>query len=314
MECKKLMDKLCTCASQVPTHAEVLGLRQHPVDELERKAKSFLTMLGEACNHPMDRGDWITEESRTVIKMPMGARAVLYHASGAMEITRGLNPMESLFKENIDDKPYLTKLVEGIFSRSKLREALAPNNRLEFERLWSIKAAAGDREGKVVRPVLCRVIGAYRQFVGQLPVLGAASVAVKVAAQGELDSLSYRVRETTGEVIERAELARPEQAARQVLLQLKSLMGKSKLNLDETAEVQWFQLGYFSLSKRKAQRVLAPTYLAAISIAGQERQAYLFAVPATEVAYLPLSFLGTEAPPMRFRQAAPYLRKEVAAD
>jgi hypothetical protein len=314
MEYKKLMEKLCACASQVPTHAEVLGLRQHPVDELERRAKSFLSTLGDACSHPMDRGDWITEESRTLIKMPMGARAVLYHASGAMEIHTGLNPMESLFQENIDDKPYLTKLVESVAARSKLREGLSPNNRLEFERLWLIKAAAGDREGKVVRPVLCRAIGAYRQFVGQLPVLGAASVAVKVAVQGQLDSLSYRIRETTGEVIERAELSRPEQAARQVLRQLQALMGKSKGNLDEAAKVQSFQLGYISLSKRQAQRVLAPAYLAAISIAGQERQAYLFAVPATEVAYLPLSFLGTEAPPTRFRKAAPYLRQEVAAD
>jgi hypothetical protein len=75
-------------------------------------------------------------------------------------------------------------------------------------------------------------------------------------------------------------------------------MGKSKLDLDEAAKPQWVRFGYLSLSKRKTQRLLAPVYIAAIEIVGQqEAQAYLVTASATEKAYLQLGLNGVEAHP-----------------
>lgn len=303
MEARMLIEKLAAQVPDVPKHADVIMLRQHSVDEIVRRAKRFLSAVGDASRHAMEYGDWVSQPNRTLIRMPLGARAVLYHASGAMELRSGLSPMEALFKE-APDKDSLVKLIEEITSRARISEWLGSNTSLEFERLWYIKAAAAGREGKPLKPVLCRAVGAYRQRVAGLPVWGPASVAVKVAAEGELDSLTLQARETTEKVIERAEILRPEQAARQITSQLYGLMGKSKLNLNEAAKPEWMRFGYFSLPKRKPQRVLAPAYIAAITVKGQESQAYLFTVPATETAYVPLFLAGSEAPPSRFRRAS----------
>ena len=163
---------------------------------------------------------------------------------------------------------------------------------------------------------LCRAVGAYRHFVEELPVWGSPSVALKIAGGGKLDT-HVHVRETSGEVIDRPAILRPAEAARRIALQLAVLMGKSKINLDEAAKPEWLRFGFLSLSKRKAQRLLAPTYIAAIRIEGQqEAQAYMFAVPATEVAYLSLPVFGHEAPPSRQRPAVAVpvaVKKETAA-
>ena len=106
------------------------------------------------------------------------------------------------------------------------------------------------------------------------------------------------MRETTGEVVDRARILRPDRAAQQISLRLSSLMGKSKISISEVAAPQWLRFGYLSLPKRKSQLLLAPVYVASIEIEGQEEsQAYLFVTPATEKTYLPLWQNGSEAPP-----------------
>ena len=124
---------------------------------------------------------------------------------------------------------------------------------------------------------------------------GAASVAIKLASEGTLDSLTIQMRESTGEAIDRVEVLRPEQAARQICLQLSGLIGES--NVSEVAKPRTLRFGYLSLPKRKAQRILAPVYIAEFELKGQEvSQAYVLVTPATEKTYLPLPN-GSEAPP-----------------
>lgn len=289
--------KMVESVGEVPSEVDVYAVRQYALDEIGQRAERFLTTVAESFSLPQDRGDRMIQEDRTVIRLPLGARAVVYHASGAMQIVSGLQPMEALFSQ-MDDQESLIRLVEKTVDRLNLGEWIGKEASLSFEHLWQIKAAAADREGITVKPVLCRIIGAYRHYVGKFPVWGAASMAVKLAGEGQLDSVTLQVRETTGEVLDRASVLEPERAAHQVLQQLKSLMGRSKIPASEMARPQWFSFGYVSLSKRKPQRLLAPVYTAAVEIVGQEEaQAYLFVVPATEKAYLPLERMGSDAPP-----------------
>lgn len=307
MESKKLIDKLVASVGKVPVRAEVFQVRQQPIDELERRVRRFLAAVAEGIKLPLERGNWISRDGRTLIQMPLGVRAVLHHASGAMSLYAGLQPMEALFKGEQKEEA-LVKMVDRVATEAKVREWVTPDTRLRFEKLWYIKACAATREGAPVKPVLCRVVGAYRHIVGELPVWGPASMAVKVAADARLDSVSFLLRETTGEVVDKPDILPPEVAAGQVAVQLRRLMGKSNLDLDEAAVPKWFRFGYLSMPKRKPQRVLAPTYIAAIAIEGQpEAQAYIFAVPATEAAYMPLSLYGQDAPITRLRQ----MREEV---
>jgi len=294
---KKLIEKMVSSVRDVPSEADIFAVRQYPIDELKRRAKRFLAMAGEAYDLPLSRGDWVEKQDQTIIRLTQGARAVIYHASGAMKLVTGLNPMESLFK-GTQKQEQLIKMVEEAADRLNISEWVRKDESLDFERLWKIKACASDRKGETLEPVLCRAIGAYRHFVADLPVWGAASASINLAGEGELDSLTIQMREPTDEVIDRAKIIPPDEAAHQILLQLKTVMGKSKIPVSEVAIPKGLHFGYLSLTKRKVQHVLAPAYVAAIEIDGQEeKQAYLFAASATEKAYLPLCLSGKEATP-----------------
>jgi hypothetical protein len=304
MDTKSMIERIGSTVENVPARAEVLALRQPSLDQTSRRAKRFLVSTGERCGVQVERGDWVVQDDRTLVRMPLGARAVIYHASGAIKLVAGLNPMESLFKKG-QDRDRSVKLVEETAERLGVHQWAGRNESLRFERLWQIKAAAADPKGKTVEPTLCRVVGAYRHFVGEIPVWGPASAAIKVAGDGALDSLTIQIRETTGEIVDRVKILRPEQAARQILLQLSGLMGNAKALMGELAWPSWMRFGYLSLPKRKAQRLLAPVYIAAIETrGGEEHQSYLFAVNASEIAFLPLCLTGAEPVSALLRRTA----------
>jgi hypothetical protein len=304
---KELIERMTAGVDSLPEHAEVFALRQYSVEEMTRRAKRLIGAVAEMCGVSMDRADWLRQEDRTLARLPMGGRAVIQHASGAVKVVAGLRPMESLFAK-IESRDRLEKLVATAAERLRISEWVGQRESLSFERLWQIKAAAADRQRKLAEPVLCRIVGAYRQSVGKLPVWGPASVAIKLANEGAIDSVSIQVRETTGEPIEWAPLIRPEEAARQILLQLGGLMGRSKAPFTELASTHWMRFGYLSLGKRNSQRVLAPHYVAAITIKGEEMQAYQFVIPATEKTYMPICQGGSNPPAAEFRRAAPSSR------
>lgn len=282
---------------------EILLLRAHSIDENVRRLTRFLKVVGEACDHNYDRSDWIRHEDRIVARLPHGGRAEILHASGAMRLVSGLQPMERLFP-SMKSRDALEKLVRSVAGRLRIDDWVAAHETLEFERLWQIKAAAANRERIQARPVLCRAVGAFRQSVRGLPILGGASVVLKVAAEGALDALSTQLVETASEAFESAPLLPPKEAARAIYRQLQSLMGgKAPLSRSRvTAEP--LRLGYLHLGRRKTQRLLAPHYFAAVRVEGQEVLAYHLVTPATELVYQPLCLAGHDAPAARLRRAA----------
>ena len=295
MATKALVEKISSSVSGRPERAEVLRLRQHSTDELERRAKRLLATVGEAFGLPVGRADWVVGPTQTLIRMPGRSRALYHHASGAMKVAAGLEPMEALFG-HAEHQAELVQMVEHAAARLNLRDFIGRDEAVRFERLWSIKAAAANREGSQVPPVLCRVVGAYRHFVGEVPVWGPASIALTLAGGGRFDSLALNMRETAGETIARPSLLAPEQAAQNIALRLETLMGQSRIDLDEAARLDWARFGYLSLPARKAQTVLAPVFIAAISIIHERvRQAYVLVAPATENHYLSLPLYGDEA-------------------
>jgi hypothetical protein len=210
--------------------------------------------------------------------------------------------MESLFQHPREHES-LVKMVEATAAKLQFKSWIGPGEALNFERLWQIKAAAGDRKGAVTKPVLCRAVGTYRHMVADLPVWGPASVVLKLAAGLTLDSLTLQLRAVTDRVIEQARIVPPDEAARQVLHKMNGLMSGSKLQFSDVAAPLWFRFGYFSLSKRKAQRLLAPVYAAALHTEGEETFNYLAVVPASDKSYLPLDGCISEAPALSTRAA-----------
>jgi hypothetical protein len=180
---------------------------------------------------------------------------------------------------------------------------------LSFERLWRIRAAGGDREGKVTEPVLCRAIGAFRHFVRDLPVYGRASTTVEIAAGGRLSSASVSLRRFAGDeggkTVAKAKVRTPESAAHDVAARLVQAFGGLE-DLKSTRLVpEWFRFGYLSLSRRHTQGLLAPFYIASVVVEREyEASAHVIAVPGSDEQFIRLP---------RGRRSAATVRPTIAA-
>lgn len=294
MNIDTLMESLAAVRQDVPAEIAILELQRPTVDDVQRRLKKFLRAGSEACDAAYDRGQWTRFDDRTLVRLPQGAYAVGYHASGALKLSAGYAPMDKLFKES-ESRAALTQRAEGFVKALGLHESLGRGESLAFERLWQIKAAAADRSGKTVDAVLCRAVGAFRHHIDGIPVLGAASVAVQIAGDGSLDALSMLMRTPGGEVFDRAKVVHPERAARQLVQRLAERFGQAKGEVRVDAR-DGLRFGYVSLPKRKAQRLLAPVYMATIDVMHeQERQGLVLTVPATERGYLTVEPPGAES-------------------
>ena len=304
MDTNTLMDQLLsnTAPHQIPDEVAILELRRWSVDELQRRLRKWLRAGSQACETGFDHGEWSVREDHTLVRLPQGGRAEVYHASGALRLSSGAAPMENLFKEAPSRKE-LQERTDRFVASLGVREQLGRAESLSFERLWQIKAAGEDRAGRRTDPVLCRAVGAYRHHIEGIPVYGPASVAVQIAGDGRLDSVSMLLRGPTQETLEHAKVLAPERAARGLLQQLASQFGQGRDPSRDTnrAEPRFecrdgLRLGYISLGKRKVQRLLAPVYVATIDVTHeQESQGLVMVVAATEKNYLPLNPPGSES-------------------
>jgi hypothetical protein len=288
-------------ASQPPAQVDVLLLQQLSRDQLQARSRRFVGLLREQDGCPNDDGgSWKQSDDHTVIHLSGGARAVLYHASGALRYVSGLAPAQAPFARGTEQDALL-RLVQERALKLRLAEWAGANAELRFEHLFRTLGRGTDRAGKQSEATLFRAIGAYRQFFKGIPVLGAASAAVQVAGDGQLDTLAILTRPGNGEVLERAAVIEPQAGARRILAQLATLLGQREVPAD-AVESAGMQFGYLDLGKRKPQRVLAPAYVAKIVLRQRRvRQAYVLAVAATERTYLDIPLFGSEAPVTRGR-------------
>jgi hypothetical protein len=217
---------------------------------------------------------------------------MVYHASGALRYVSGLGPTDAPFEHDAE-RAVLQRLVEERARKLALSDWAGPNGELRFERLFRTLGRGADPAGKTSATTLFRALGAWRQYAGGIPVLGAASVALRLAGDGRLDALSVQVRPANGEVLDRATIIEPQAGARQIVAQLATLLGQKEVPGD-LVESATLQFGYLDLGKRKTQRVLAPGYVAQVVLRHKTgRQAYVLAVRATERAYLDLPVYGS---------------------
>ncbi len=292
-------------AGKPPSHADVLLLQPLSREQLLARARRFIGLLREQDGCPnRDAGSWKQTDAHTVIHLPGGARAVLYHASGALRYVSGLAPAAAPFSRGTEQDTLL-RLVQERALKLQLADWAGHGTHagaeLRFEHLFRTLGRGTDRAGKQSDATLFRAIGAYRQFIDGIPVLGAASCAVQVAGEGQLDTLAILTRPGDGEVLERAAVIAPEAGARQILAQLAALLGQRDLPRG-AVESSVLQFGYLDLGKRKPQRVLAPAYVAKIVLRHRHvRQAYVLATAATERPYLDIPVYGSAAPVTRGR-------------
>jgi hypothetical protein len=284
---------------------DVLTLATPDVGTVQRRLTGLLRDVGELAG--LDLGGVTVENgtTRTVLRIPGGPRAVGFHASGAMSVDLGLDPFEGVFGGDPGDKP-LIELLEANASRLGLGKHLPADDALTFERLWRIKAAGGDAGERLIDAVLCRAVGAYRHHVRDLPVYGRATATVHLAAEGKIAGVSLSTRRFVddghGQTLERAATRAPGDAAREVVDRLAALFRSTAEPTGFEVSPEWFRFGYLSLGRRRAQSILAPFYLASLSLRHEEEStAHVIAVAGSQDQYLKLPLGQTSSGQRRAR-------------
>lgn len=293
---QEFIQKLADGLKNVPSRVAIPALRQYSPALAQSRAEQFSRLMANTDSRFASKSDRVVQSHRTLYRLPQNARLEVHHASGDIQFAAGIKPMESIFKK-LEKREVLIRTIEQAAQRLNIRQWIKQNEDLQFERLWQIKAASVDQQGNKTEPVLCRAVGAYRHSVAKIPVLGAASAAVKLADNAEIDAISISVRETTDQQLGTERVVSVKDAAQQVYAQLASLMGQSKTPAYEMATPQWIRFGYLAQSRRQAQRVLVPVFMAAIDIKTEDvSQGYVLTVPATNNPLLIPSLRGADLP------------------
>jgi hypothetical protein len=284
-----LVERLTSMIESVPDAVDVVALAAPDAGTAQRRLGELFADVGALAGVDVQGAKVHNAVARTVLRTPGGARAAVFHASGAMTVNLGLAPFEGIFDDDPGDEQ-LVGLVEASAERLGIGKRLPDDDALAFERLWRIKAAGGDADGQLRDPVLCRAVGAYRHVVRELPVYGRASATIHLAAKGTLDAVSLSSRRFAddggGRTIERARTVAPGDAARVVTEQLSTLF---RTDDAEGVEVtpDWFRFGYLSLGRRRPQAVLAPCYVAGVSLQHEEEAtAHVIVAPGSRDQYL----------------------------
>jgi hypothetical protein len=271
---ESLAKELGSMVDHVPDAVDVVQLAQPDVGSVQKRLEGMLGTVADLAGLEGGRPRVETEKTRTVLRLPEGGlRAVGFHASGAMALKLDLAPFDDIFEADPGDDE-LVGLCEEAGERLGLRKAVPDEDSLAFERLWRIKAAATDREGKATEPVLCRAVGAFRHSVRELPVYGRASATVELAAGSRLTAISLSARRFAGdgggETVAKTEVRSPHDAAEEVAGRIVKAFGGRRELSSARLVPEWFRFGYLSLGRRSTQALLAPFYIASIAIEREE--------------------------------------------
>ena len=267
--------------------APVFQILQRPLEVLERDALELGGRFAAAAGDTGARADLRRGKDSTSVTFAHGTTVKLFHASGAMIVRRLLAPAAHLFREAPAREALVSRAAE-VVRRLRLGDAASPTERLDFERLWQIKAAGAQQGSKRGYEVLCRAVGAFRRSVAGLPVMGRASVFVKLAADDVVEAAGLDWRAYDERAFEEAAIVDPGEGASRVAAELSLAAGGTHVSAKDYEPV-FFGLGYVSLAKRRVQSVLQPVYVAMLHPRGWTTLGRIVVVQATDRAYQPIA-------------------------
>jgi hypothetical protein len=304
----RLVEELSSSIDDAPEAVDIVQLAQPDLRTVHNRLEDLIGRVAKLANVEHARPEVETQKVRTTMSVPGGLRANAFHASGAMSVTSPLAPFDALFETDPGDDE-LVALSQRTAEELGLQKLVPDEDSLSFERLWRIKAAGGDEAGTTTEPVLCRVIGAFRHHVRELPVYGRASCTVELAAGGQLASASVSLRRFAGDeggkTVARAKVRTPEAAAHEVAARVVATFGGRQDMNSSRLVAEWFRFGYLSFGRRRTQALLAPFYVASVAIDHEyEASAHVIAVPASEDQYIPLPPGRRASAPRRHAVAA----------
>jgi hypothetical protein len=278
-----LVEALLAKLTYARERAPVFRLPAPTAPQLVARARDLAArFFGVADPEPV-RDDCCHTADKTVLRLPEGASVTAYHASGALLAVRRLEPFAELLPPEAT-RESLRARAEETATALRLGACTAERERLEFERLWLVRANGITARGDIGAPVLCRAVGAFRRFVDDLPVYGRASVFVKLAGERTVAAVGVDWRARATDAVDQARLIEPKDAARRMVGELAAAMPGRQPSAKEY-EPTLFAVGYFSLPKRRPQGYLQPVYVATFEARGGMTLNRLIVLPAAITPY-----------------------------
>jgi hypothetical protein len=268
----------------------VYAIHERPLREMEAQtlaaARRFCGLhgLGEM-RYERRRG-----RNRTIFRFQENISASMFHASGAVRLDAHFPPLQSIIAADTDgvDEIELRRFSDE--AREQLEfQPKTSHEALRFERLWRLKATGITEEGERGPIALTRIVGAYRRYIGRLPVLGRATLFVEVAAKGQVAAAGVDWRPVVERPIDETAVLSPEDGALRVLAELQRLDRERRFTRDDYMP-EFFALAYFSFPKRRHQAFMQPTYVAMFRPTGPiQSVGQVIVVPAAPNAYEPIA-------------------------
>lgn len=245
------------------------------------------------------RYEAIPHNKRTFFSYQSGIKAQVYHASGALAISRGFAPFDHIIAtdENNANLNDLERQAKTAIEKLNL-VSIGKNEKIKFERLWKLKAGGVSEKGEFGPIALTEVVGAFRRFIGNIPVYGAASQFVQIVSDNQVSGVGVDWRRIEEEPFESTKLISLEEGAERILNQLQVFLPERPLTIDDYAPDE-FLTGYFSMPKRRVQNFMQPVFIAKFIDKGPESSLNrIVVIPAGVKIYEPIDRPISAPPPM----------------
>jgi len=252
--------------------------RAPDVDAAEKRARVFWDDIRK-CRWRQILGDH-TGAATARYQFPEGGLITLFPLSGAMEadITNAWNWGPIARDEGKADRATL-KRVLGKLATALGAQLLGGDETLRFERVWETKGRATTLKGEDSATALLSVVGAFRRFIDDLPVLGRASIHVKLGAAARPSGWGFDWRGCSKR-IGKVAIVEPQHAAQRVVEKL-SQRWSGKVPTADHYRVELFQLAYFSAGRRVGQNLFEPVWVAKLAPLTAIGTGQVIVVPAT---------------------------------
>ena len=167
--CRKYTEQLAYHRDVVP----VFRIRERALAEMEADALHLAS--GVAGRSPdTERPDLRRQKGVSSLTIGEGVQARVFHSSGAIAIKSGLAPFEALIADDAEsvENAMLVQTAKRQAYRIDPHRWAGAGERLEFERLWQIKASGMTEKLERGRVALCRIVAAFRRYAVRPPGLG----------------------------------------------------------------------------------------------------------------------------------------------
>lgn len=278
---KMLAEKAAYYQDTVP----VFKIQQQNLTELHKAAVSLANRFTGNLSIKESRFSLQQKDRSTHILLPGGATMKYYHNSGNKQFSKNTNPFTDIIshdasKENTDAfKDSACDLIE----KHQLNFS-ASMDEVHFEKLWQLKACGINQQKEKAPVIINRLVYSYRRFLTGLPVLGSASVYIKMAANNNLDAFGIDWRTVHDAPLDKAYVLSPEDGAKRALEELQNT-NPEKIYTSKDFTIDSFTLGYFSDTKSNYQSIMQPVWVAKFISNAFSKMGHIIAVPASSTAY-----------------------------